>query len=290
MHYYIASSLGNIEQTRRLHDFFTAAGHTCTYQWFNLHGSVYDATKSWEEQASTLAAVAEAGVLGVLNAGIVIVLLPGGNGTHVELGVALSIACASRMTCVIIAGEAARLPKEPIAFWYHPAVLARVWEADEAALFASLLKYLPTRAPASPLPALDQVVIPAVDLMADEAAAEKAEETVGLNKAVVASDGIGNGCIICYVGNSLHNEIYGARFTDLCDLGLDEAPQGVSIWEGSYIWQGDRDGPGGTMLTSANSAFRAPTEAEWTCIRAKQNPWLQLVAAIPAAAPAKAES
>lgn len=82
---------------------------------------------------------------------------------------------------------------------------------------------------------------------------------------VVASDGNGNGLLLWYVGVDLALEVeeYGFRF--LTDLGLDDAPAGVSVWEGKYVWDGDDANPKGR--------FRPPTEAEWVAIREGRMPW-----------------
>jgi hypothetical protein len=68
-----------------------AAGWTHTYDW-TVHGSVQ---KCGTER---IAEVAKAETLGVMKADVVIVLLPGGRGTHVEIGLALANlwACGSR--------------------------------------------------------------------------------------------------------------------------------------------------------------------------------------------------
>jgi hypothetical protein len=101
---------------------------------------------------------------------------------------------------------------------------------------------------------------------------EKSEAT-WRSKAVVASDGLGNGCVIWYVGGALESEIEEAGLTDLSDLGLNDAPQGISVWEGVYIWL-----PGGHECpddgtTDPSGAFRPPTAEEWTLIQSGKNPW-----------------
>lgn len=94
-------------------------------------------------------------------------------------------------------------------------------------------------------------------------------------KAVVASDGNGNGCVVWYVGESMRNEIEECGFRGLDELGLDDAPAGISVWEGTYVWiRGGYECPeDGEMVVGSNSAFRAPTDEEWTAIREKRNPW-----------------
>ena len=84
MKIYIASKLENYEQVRYVRDFLARFGHTLTYDW-TLHGSIKETT----EQDLTDCANAE--LQGVRDADIVLVLLPGGRGTHAELGMAIAL-------------------------------------------------------------------------------------------------------------------------------------------------------------------------------------------------------
>lgn len=79
---YIASSLENAAAVRRLRDLLVWQGHTVTYDWTE-HGSVQS------EGPERIAAVAAAEEAGVRAAELLIALLPGGRGTHVEIGIAL---------------------------------------------------------------------------------------------------------------------------------------------------------------------------------------------------------
>lgn len=85
--YYIASALENHEQVRQVKAMLDAAGWEHTYDW-TVHGSVQ---KCGPER---IAEVAKAETEGVSKAEVVIVLLRGGRGTHVELGIALAFAWA----------------------------------------------------------------------------------------------------------------------------------------------------------------------------------------------------
>lgn len=74
--YYIASSLDNIEDVKLLHDLLqNTFGWTCTYDW-TMHGSAPDKVEE----------VAIKEREGVESADFLIVLLPGGKGTHWEMG------------------------------------------------------------------------------------------------------------------------------------------------------------------------------------------------------------
>lgn len=77
---YIASSIHNVEMVRAVDKRLVDAGASITYRWHE-HGYITDKTL-WPS-------IAEAEANGVLSADNVLVLLPGGFGTHVEIGIAL---------------------------------------------------------------------------------------------------------------------------------------------------------------------------------------------------------
>jgi len=81
VNFYIASKLENVARVRELAQELENWGWKCTYKWFK-HGSVFG-----EEQ---LQATAAEELAGAIRAQLVIVLLPGGRGTHTELGLALA--------------------------------------------------------------------------------------------------------------------------------------------------------------------------------------------------------
>jgi hypothetical protein len=82
MKYYIATSLSRISSHNLVRDTLMKFGHEISYDW-TLHGSV----KS--ESTERLREIAIFELKGVLEADFVIVLLPGGKGTHLELGFAM---------------------------------------------------------------------------------------------------------------------------------------------------------------------------------------------------------
>ncbi len=81
MKIYIASGLENFKQVQALRDALLADGHEISYDW-SVHGS---AQGQGDER---LREVAQNELDGVYNADVVVVLLPGGRGTHAELGAA----------------------------------------------------------------------------------------------------------------------------------------------------------------------------------------------------------
>lgn len=83
MKFYIASKLENAARVRELAEALKARGWRQTYDW-TVHGSVRGDRERLKETAC-----AEWG--GVQDADIIIVLLPGGRGTHTEFGMALAM-------------------------------------------------------------------------------------------------------------------------------------------------------------------------------------------------------
>lgn len=82
--FYICSRLENAEQVTAIAEVLKAAGHIHTYDW-TQHGSVQN------EGADRIKQVAELEKQGVAEAELVIVILPGGRGTHAELGMAIAL-------------------------------------------------------------------------------------------------------------------------------------------------------------------------------------------------------
>lgn len=81
---YVASRLENIEVVKRFNHRLMARGHRITYDWTN-HGPVY--MHGLEVVGKTL----RAELHGVATADLLIALLPGGRGTHCEVGAALGL-------------------------------------------------------------------------------------------------------------------------------------------------------------------------------------------------------
>lgn len=88
--------------------------------------------------------------------------------------------------------------------------------------------------------------------------------------AVIASDGNGYGCVIFTVGAHVEFELKEGGLRDLGDLGLDDAPRGISIWEGKTESHRDYEGDVDTWL---KGTFREPTEQEWASISRGGCPW-----------------
>lgn len=120
--FYIASKLENAGRAVVLRDHLLAAGWEITYDW-TTHGSV----RGPDVPRARIADVAESEVQGVIDAGVVIVLLPGGRGTHTELGVALAFQVGSEVYNRVVIWS----PNPDVdfgttaatsAFYHHPGV------------------------------------------------------------------------------------------------------------------------------------------------------------------------
>lgn len=112
--YYIASRLENAEEVKSLKRVLDKWGWHHTYDW-TVHGSVQ------KEPSERIGQVAMDELHGVVTAQVLIALLPGGRGTHVEIGAALAMG-----KDVILLSEN---PEDfgntgkTCAFYHHPDVL-----------------------------------------------------------------------------------------------------------------------------------------------------------------------
>jgi len=84
MKYYIASGLENADKVNRLIRLLNAWGWQITYDWTE-HGSVQD------QSTTIIKETAQKELAGVKEADVVIIMLPGGRGTHTEMGAALAL-------------------------------------------------------------------------------------------------------------------------------------------------------------------------------------------------------
>lgn len=111
MKYYIATKLENHASHNMLRDRLKLFGHELTYDW-TVHGPVYT------EGRERLADVSMLETAGITDADVVIVLWPGGRGTHVELGIA--IATGKRIIFVSdVLGHHDATPITCAFYWHH---------------------------------------------------------------------------------------------------------------------------------------------------------------------------
>jgi nucleoside 2-deoxyribosyltransferase len=83
--FYVASSFRNLEAVRYVANHLTSEGYIHTYDWTKNAKGKEEQTFTFED----LEEIAQKEKNGVLEADLIVVLLPGGKGTHIELGIAL---------------------------------------------------------------------------------------------------------------------------------------------------------------------------------------------------------
>jgi len=123
--FYIATSLSNAKNHNSVRDALQSLGYTIAYDW-TLHGSVKLVSKK------RLQEVAVAELKGILQSAFVVVLLPGGKGTHFEFGYAL----AGKKRVFLYSEDPAsfELGPQANAFYHHPDVIQLTGCIDQVAL------------------------------------------------------------------------------------------------------------------------------------------------------------
>jgi nucleoside 2-deoxyribosyltransferase len=124
MKFYIATSLSRAADHKLVREALRNCGHEISYDW-TLHGSVKSVSKQ------RLSQVAQLELAGVAEADFVVVLLPGGHGTHLELGFA--IAQEKRVFLHTADASLFELGPQTIAFYHHPAVTQLLCPLPEVA-------------------------------------------------------------------------------------------------------------------------------------------------------------
>jgi hypothetical protein len=90
------------------------------------------------------------------------------------------------------------------------------------------------------------------------------------SRLVVASNN-GTGCVLHAVGSCWAAWYEGSGSFALDANCLDNAPDGISIWEGRmHSWGPDRDGEYDAEL---RGEFRDLTEGEWKLLKKGEAPW-----------------
>ncbi len=119
MRFYLASSLDNIFNARKITDYLIWKGWVCTYEWMT-HGPI--------ESIRELPQASKQELDGVRSADVVFILLPGHRGTHTELGCALG----TGKPVIILAPSQELFFQEtrPCSFYFHPSVVDRIIDDD----------------------------------------------------------------------------------------------------------------------------------------------------------------
>lgn len=106
--------------------------------------------------------------------------------------------------------------------------------------------------------------------------ADDSREETWTASVVLVAMGPNTGAVLEYQGSGITNEISEAGLYGLEDLGLDDAPLGLSVWEGDYVYEpGYVDGyeaPGEGQM-SPTGKFRALTDTEWEKLRKGDSLW-----------------
>ena len=93
------------------------------------------------------------------------------------------------------------------------------------------------------------------------------------SKAVIACDGVSHGCVLWTAGPHVDSMINEAGVSDLDNLGLGDAPEGISIWEGGIMSVHHNTPDANEYEWWLDGRFRAPTDEEWESIRRNECPW-----------------
>lgn len=94
------------------------------------------------------------------------------------------------------------------------------------------------------------------------------------SRAVIASDGDGNGVILWHMG-ALSHEVEQIRSESLGDYGFDDCPQGIHVWEGIHEEKtkpADFTGSNETLMVPKGD-YRSPSDEEWQALREHRCPW-----------------
>lgn len=127
MNYYIASGLENFRRVGLAAQ--ALSRHTRTYDW-TAHGDIR------REGPERMRRVSSTELEAVVTAELVLVLLPGGKGTHTELGAALAVGQHKRIVLWSETGEEFRAGEgqthsSVCAFYFHPCAERWVCPFDE---------------------------------------------------------------------------------------------------------------------------------------------------------------
>lgn len=93
------------------------------------------------------------------------------------------------------------------------------------------------------------------------------------SRALIAM-GPHHGCLLEWDGSDIEYEVEQIGSL-LDDLGLDDAPSGLSIWEGEYVYTPGRSTPDGYSDpdVQSNGVFRDLTSEEWEKVRLNEDLW-----------------
>ena len=131
MKFYVASGVPNAERVNQAAQVLSARGHERTYDW-TKHGDVSAETPERKREVARMEAQA------VLDAELVVLLLPGRFGTHAELGIAIA-SCVNKRILLWSESSAPFDGEQGFCVFYHHPAVERF-----TGLFESFLSYLST--------------------------------------------------------------------------------------------------------------------------------------------------
>lgn len=126
MRFYVASSVSNAENAKKIVSIMERNGHELTYDWIadgDIHSSGSD--RMGESAFFELRSV--------IDAELVLVMLPSGADTHTELGVSLASRSNKRILVWSEDGSDFTDPQKNCLFYFHPAIERIVCPFEELA-------------------------------------------------------------------------------------------------------------------------------------------------------------
>ena len=124
MKFYVASGVPNAEKVNLAAHALERAGHARTYDW-TRHGDVSKESPERKREVARLEAQA------VMDADLVVLLLPGRFGTHAELGIALATAQNKRVLLWSETPDPFDGTSGFCVFYHHPSVERLVCPFEE---------------------------------------------------------------------------------------------------------------------------------------------------------------
>lgn len=115
MRFYIATGLQHAQRASELAEVLKNRGHEHTYDW-TVHGDIR------REGETRMSEVAFNELRAVRDAELMVVLLPGGTGTHTELGVAIATRGNKRIILWSEKGEEFNYDERACTFYFHPSI------------------------------------------------------------------------------------------------------------------------------------------------------------------------
>ncbi|RIW28747.1 group-specific protein [Bacillus salacetis] len=129
MKFYVASSFQNIEQVRYFSRELTKRGFFHTYDWTeNIRASTLAELKRIGEEEKRA----------VKEADVVVILLPAGKGSHIEMGMALAL---NKKVYLYSPNEEVKNPAETSTFYFLPEVERCSGSLEDLIITISSYKY-----------------------------------------------------------------------------------------------------------------------------------------------------